>query len=206
MKEKICLDAGASTGGFTQVLLEEGAARVFAVDVGENLLDPSLREDPRVTALDKTNVRSLRAEDFPPLDFLTSDLSFISLRTVGQTLLSLLRPGGEAVLLIKPQFEAGEQFLNKNGIVKDPKVRIRIVEEISDFFPRLGRPRDPDGRSPPPQERDEPGISALFQERGVSDRVPWRRRETIRLKALKRGERRYAVTSFPIFLNFRHQP
>lgn len=138
VKEKICLDAGASTGGFTQVLLEEGAARVFAVDVGENLLDPSLREDPRVTALDKTNVRSLRAEDFPPLDFLTSDLSFISLRTVGQTLLSLLRPGGEAVLLIKPQFEAGKQFLNKNGIIKDPKVRTRIVGEISDFFRALG--------------------------------------------------------------------
>lgn len=133
-----CLDAGASTGGFTEVLLEEGAACVFAVDVGSNQLDPVLQNNPKVIPMDRTNVRDLKPEHFPTIDFLTSDLSFISLRTVGQTLLALLKPGGEGILLIKPQFEAGKQAVNKNGIVKDPKIRIRVVEEISSFFRQLG--------------------------------------------------------------------
>lgn len=128
---RVCLDAGASTGGFTQVLLEQGAVKVYAVDVGRNQLHPSLREDNRVTVMDETNVRTLCSRDFAePIEFLCSDLSFISLKLVLPVFAELLSARGDLVVLVKPQFEAGPRFLGKNGIVRDKRVHQRVLEEI----------------------------------------------------------------------------
>lgn len=127
----VCVDAGASTGGFTQVLLEQEAKKVYAVDVGRDQLHRSLREDARVTVMDETNVRTLCAKDFAePIDFLCSDLSFISLKLVIPIFASLLSDHGEAIVLVKPQFEAGPRFLGKNGIVRDKKVHQQVLEDI----------------------------------------------------------------------------
>lgn len=135
---KTCLDVGASTGGFTDCMLRYGAARVFATDVGENLLAPQLAEDPRVTVLDNTNARTLHPAMFPPLDFITCDVSFISLTLVLPALFSLCGEGTECVVLVKPQFEAGRANLNKNGIVRDPAVRAEVLERIFDFVTGAG--------------------------------------------------------------------
>ena len=117
-----CLDAGASTGGFTDCLLQRGAASVTAVDVGHGQLHPRLRDDPRVTVLDRTNVRHLEAE--VPFDLVVADLSFISLRTVAPVLVGPnLADGGDAVLLVKPQFEAGRAEASRGrGVIRDPAV------------------------------------------------------------------------------------
>jgi 23S rRNA (cytidine1920-2'-O)/16S rRNA (cytidine1409-2'-O)-methyltransferase len=134
------LDAGASTGGFTDCLLQRGAARVVAVDVGHGQLDARLRSDPRVTVLERTNVRHLRVDDvgrrFPVL---TVDLSFISLRTVAVPLLSLAEPGGDLVVLVKPQFEAGAAEAGRGkGVIRDPDVWRRVLEEVGEAFSSLG--------------------------------------------------------------------
>lgn len=122
-----CLDVGASTGGFTQVLLERGAAQVFAVDVGTGQLAQSLREDPRVTSLEGTDIRSL---ELPPVEFACADVSFISLRLVLPKIFTLLRAEGEAVCLIKPQFELGPGVVGKRGVVKDHKLQARAIGEV----------------------------------------------------------------------------
>jgi len=119
-----CLDAGASTGGFTQVLLERGAAQVIAVDVGTAQLAQALRDDPRVLSLEQTDIRAL---DIPPVDFICADLSFISLKLVFAKLYLLLKDNGTLICLLKPQFEAGR---HKHGVVKDPKVHARVVREL----------------------------------------------------------------------------
>ena len=121
-----CLDVGASTGGFTQVLLERGAARVFAVDVGAGQLAGPLRDDARVANLERTDIRALELE---PVDFICADVSFISLRLILPKLFDLLKDGGAAVCLLKPQFECGPGHA-KHGIVKDPKVQARAVGEV----------------------------------------------------------------------------
>lgn len=127
-----CLDAGASTGGFTDVLLQEGAARVVAVDVGYGQLAWRLRSDPRVVVLDRTNVRSLTPEQVPPPppDLVTADLSFISLTLVLGALAGVASPGADHLLLVKPQFEAGRQAVGKGGVVRDPAVWRRTIVQV----------------------------------------------------------------------------
>jgi len=125
-----CLDIGASTGGFTDVLLQRGARRVAAVDVGYGQLHERLRADPRVTVLERTNARHLRELPFPP-EVIVADVSFISLRLVLPPALALAAPGWEAVVLVKPQFEAGRTEA-KGGVVRSADVRRRVVREIAD--------------------------------------------------------------------------
>jgi 23S rRNA (cytidine1920-2'-O)/16S rRNA (cytidine1409-2'-O)-methyltransferase len=134
-----CLDAGASTGGFTDVLLQAGAAAVVAVDVGYGQLDLRLRQDPRVVVLDRTNVRDLDAERIGgPVDLTVADLSFISLRLVLPVLATLTRPGGDLLLLVKPQFEAGRGAVGRGGVVRDPAARAAAVRAVADGAAPLG--------------------------------------------------------------------
>jgi len=125
-----CLDVGASTGGFTDCLLQAGAARVIALDVGYGQLHPKLRADPRVTLLERTNARELRELPFGP-DLVVCDVSFISVRTVLPPVLALARPGWEAIVLVKPQFEAGRADVPK-GVVRDLDVRRKAVEAVAE--------------------------------------------------------------------------
>lgn len=134
----ICADIGASTGGFTDVLLTNCAAKVFAVDVGHGQLAWKLRNDERVVVLEKTNARYLTEEHIPdPLDLVVCDASFISLRTVLPAALSLVKTGGGLIALIKPQFEAGRQDVGKGGVVRDPAVHARVCQEITDWLSEL---------------------------------------------------------------------
>lgn len=127
----ICLDVGASTGGFTDCLLQHGARRVIALDVGRGQLHWRLRQDPRVLLRERINARLLRPEDVGELvDLAAVDVSFISLRLVLPPLLPLVRPEGSIVALIKPQFEAGRADVGKGGIVREPEVRERVVDEL----------------------------------------------------------------------------
>jgi 23S rRNA (cytidine1920-2'-O)/16S rRNA (cytidine1409-2'-O)-methyltransferase len=125
-----CLDVGASTGGFTDVLLQRGAARVVALDVGYGQLHPRLREDPRVTVLERVNARSLTELPFPP-QLVTCDVSFISVRLALPPALRLATPGWQALVLVKPQFEAGRAEVRK-GVVRDPAVQRRVVRETAE--------------------------------------------------------------------------
>ena len=127
----ICADIGASTGGFTQVLLEHGARKVYAVDVGHGQLHESLRNDPRVVSLEGLNARALFAEHVPePPDVIVSDVSFISLTKALPAALALARPGAWLAALVKPQFEAGPAHVNAGGIVKSEKVRQKVVARV----------------------------------------------------------------------------
>jgi 23S rRNA (cytidine1920-2'-O)/16S rRNA (cytidine1409-2'-O)-methyltransferase len=126
------LDAGASTGGFTDCLLQRGAAAVVAVDVGHGQLHPRIRDDTRVSVFERLNVRHLEPGQFgPPFDLLVADLSFISLKTVMAPLLAQLRPGGDAVLLVKPQFEAGRtEVARGHGVIDDPEIWVRVRLDV----------------------------------------------------------------------------
>lgn len=129
------LDVGASTGGFTQCALEKGAVRVYAVDVGTGQLAPQLATDERVHNFEKTDIRLLQPEQLPVVpDFAACDVSFISLRLVLPSIAALLSPNGEAVVLIKPQFEAGRSAVGRGGLVKDAKVHVRVLQEMVDTF------------------------------------------------------------------------
>ncbi len=129
--DKTVLDVGASTGGFTQCALERGAAHVYAVDVGTGQLAASLKNDPRVTDLERTDIRLLRPKNLPKIpDFAACDVSFISLRLVLPAISALLSAEGQAVVLIKPQFEAGRADVGRGGLVKDPKVHLRVLKEM----------------------------------------------------------------------------
>lgn len=131
LEGKICADIGASTGGFTDCMLQNGAARVYAVDVGYGQLDWKLRNDPRVVCLERTNARYLDHEQVPDvLDFASIDVSFISLKLIFPALYNLLREGGEIACLIKPQFEAGPEKVGKKGVVRDPKVHLEVLENF----------------------------------------------------------------------------
>ncbi|MBJ7359130.1 TlyA family RNA methyltransferase [Nocardioides sp.] len=128
-----CLDAGASTGGFTDVLLRAGAAEVVAVDVGYGQLAWRLRQDERVTVHDRTNVRELTAEMIEgPVDLVVGDLSFISLLLVLEPLIAVTRADGDLVLMVKPQFEVGKDRLGKGGVVRDPALRSEVVVTVAD--------------------------------------------------------------------------
>ena len=127
----VAIDAGASTGGFTDCMLQNGAAKVYAVDVGYGQLAWSLRSDPRVVCMERTNVRYLTGEDIPePLDFGSVDVSFISLRLILPALRTLMKPEGELVCLIKPQFEAGKEKVGKKGVVRDRAVHREVLEQF----------------------------------------------------------------------------
>lgn len=132
----ICLDIGASTGGFTDCMLQNGAEKVYAVDVGTNQLDGKLRADSRVIVMEQTDIRTAQLPQ--QVDFVGTDVSFISLKQVLPHIDRLLKYGGSAVVLIKPQFEAGRAALNKKGIVKDEKIRRRVVEDIVEFSQQCG--------------------------------------------------------------------
>jgi 23S rRNA (cytidine1920-2'-O)/16S rRNA (cytidine1409-2'-O)-methyltransferase len=132
-----CLDVGASTGGFTDVLLQRGATRVIAVDVGYGQLHEKLRGDPRVTVLERTNVRELTELLFAP-DLVTCDISFISVRTALPPALRLAKPGWEAVVLVKPQFEAGRADVPRGGVVRDPEVHRRVLRAVAEAAPAWG--------------------------------------------------------------------
>ncbi|MFZ0341809.1 MAG: TlyA family RNA methyltransferase [Gaiellaceae bacterium] len=125
-----CVDVGASTGGFTDVLVQLGAARVIALDVGYGQLHPRLRADPRVTVLERTNSRTITALPFAP-QLAVCDVSFISVRLALPPVLRLCAPGWEAVVLVKPQFEAGRADVGKGGVVRDDAVRRRVVREVA---------------------------------------------------------------------------
>jgi 23S rRNA (cytidine1920-2'-O)/16S rRNA (cytidine1409-2'-O)-methyltransferase len=134
-----CLDIGASTGGFTDCLLQAGAARVCAVDVGYGQLHPKLREDPRVTVLERTNVRALRADQLPfAPTFLTCDVSFIGLDKALPPALAIAAPGWRGLILVKPQFEAGPGEVGKGGVIRDPVLRQRIVNGVAGRVPDWG--------------------------------------------------------------------
>lgn len=137
-KDRVCLDVGASTGGFTQVLLARGALRVIAVDVGHGQLHALLRADPRVIALEGTDIRNLDPASLPaPPDFAAVDVSFISLTLVLPATFALLRPPAHAIALIKPQFETGPSR-RKRGIVRNPALQARACEEVAAAVRRLG--------------------------------------------------------------------
>jgi 23S rRNA (cytidine1920-2'-O)/16S rRNA (cytidine1409-2'-O)-methyltransferase len=128
---RYCVDVGASTGGFTDCLLQRGARHVVAIDVGRGQLAWSLRKDPRVTVMERTNVRALAAGAIEsPASLCTVDVSFISLRTVASHLLPFTTPEADFVLLVKPQFEAGRARVGKGGIVRDPEIRREVLEEV----------------------------------------------------------------------------
>jgi len=136
---KVCLDVGASTGGFTDVLLARGAARVYAIDVGHGQLHARLRSDPRVVLRERVNARLLTREDVPePCALLVADVSFISLRLVLPAAVPLLSPGAEAVLLVKPQFESERGEVGRGGIVRDPGVRSRALARVVSAAEALG--------------------------------------------------------------------
>jgi 23S rRNA (cytidine1920-2'-O)/16S rRNA (cytidine1409-2'-O)-methyltransferase len=137
-KDRVCLDVGASTGGFTQVLLERGASRVYAVDVGHGQLHESLRARSQIVSLEDTDIRTLSTAKFNELpDLVTVDVSFISLKLVLPPALALAKPTAHLVALIKPQFEAGRGALKK-GIVRDPAVHAAVCDDIAEFVASLG--------------------------------------------------------------------
>lgn len=143
MAGRRCLDAGASTGGFTDVLLRRGAEHVVAVDVGHDQLLPWLRADPRVTVREGVNVRHLRPGDVDPApDLVVGDLSFISLTLVLPGLLAVAAPGADLLLMVKPQFEVGRERLGSGGVVRDPRLRADAVVAVAEAAVGLGaRPR-----------------------------------------------------------------
>lgn len=135
----VCLDLGASTGGFTHALLLRGARRVYAVDVAYGRLDARLRADPRVVVLERTNARHLTSHLVPEkVQFLSADLSFISLEKVLPAVVPLLAEDAQGVLLVKPQFEAGRRQVGKGGVVRDPSVHRAVLERFWEHLPRLG--------------------------------------------------------------------
>ncbi len=135
----VCLDIGASTGGFTDCLLQHGASRVYAIDVGHNQLDWSLRSDPRVASTEGLNARYLKYEDIGVrVDLITMDVSFISLTLILPVLPELLKPGGKVICLIKPQFEVGKGEVGKGGIVRDARQHQQVIQKIQETALGLG--------------------------------------------------------------------
>lgn len=135
LNNKTCIDIGSSTGGFTDFMLQNGAKKVFAVDCGTNQLDYKLRTDDRVVTMENTNARYLKREDIGDdiIDFISVDVSFISLTKILPVIKELLKENGESVLLIKPQFEAGKELVEKNGVVRDSTVHEEVIKSVIDF-------------------------------------------------------------------------
>lgn len=139
LKEKVCMDIGASTGGFTDCMLQNGAMRVYSVDVGHGQLDWKLRNDERVICMEKTNFRYMTPEDIPEqLDFASVDVSFISLTKILPPAKELLNDMGQMVCLIKPQFEAGRDKVGKKGVVREPEIHEEVIGKIVSFAKSIG--------------------------------------------------------------------
>lgn len=139
LKDKICMDVGSSTGGFTDCMLQNGAVKVYAVDVGHGQLDWKLRNDPRVVCMEKTNIRYVQPEDLgEPIDFSSIDVSFISLTKVLLPIRNYLKENGEIVALIKPQFEAGREKVGKKGVVREKSTHIEVIEKVTDYAVSIG--------------------------------------------------------------------
>ena len=139
VRDRLCLDIGASTGGFTDCLLQRGARRVVALDVGHGQIDWKLRQDPRVEVRENVNARYLRPEEFSErFDLVVADVSFISLTRILPVVPALIRPGATIINLIKPQFEVGREEVGRGGIVRDEAAQLRVVGEISRFVETLG--------------------------------------------------------------------
>lgn len=134
--DRICIDAGASTGGFTEIMLRNGASKVYAVDVGSDQLAQSLRDDKRVVNMEKTDIRTAELEE--AAHFFTADVSFISLTQILYHLSRLSAPEAEGVCLVKPQFEAGREFVGKKGVVKDKKAHIKVLCDIAEYAKGIG--------------------------------------------------------------------
>ena len=135
----VCADIGASTGGFTDCMLQNGAQKVYAVDVGYNQLDYRLRTHPQVVCMERTNARYLTGEQIPePLDFFSVDVSFISLNLILPALRPLMKETGEGVCLVKPQFEAGKDKVGKKGVVRDPEVHLEVLEHFLEHAAHAG--------------------------------------------------------------------
>lgn len=135
----ICMDIGASTGGFTDCMLQNGAVKVYSIDVGHGQLAWSLRNDERVVCMEKTNFRYTTPEDLADVpDFASVDVSFISLTKILEPAINILKPGGQMVCLIKPQFEAGREEVGKKGVVRDKKVHMDVVNRIVDYVQSIG--------------------------------------------------------------------
>lgn len=136
---KVCMDCGASTGGFTDVLLKNGAARVYSIDVGYGQLAWSLRQDERVVNMERTNIRYISSEQVPePIDIAVMDLSFISIKLVLPAVCALLKEGADIMCLIKPQFEAGREDVGKKGVVRDKVVHLSVIESVLQFAASAG--------------------------------------------------------------------
>ena len=139
LKDKVCMDVGSSTGGFTDCMLQNGAVKVFAIDVGHGQLDWKLRNDERVVCMEKTNIRYVVPEDLgEAADFSSIDVSFISLTKVLLPVYHLLKEDGEVVCLIKPQFEAGMEKVGKKGVVRDPEVHKEVIEKVISYGQSIG--------------------------------------------------------------------
>lgn len=135
----VCSDSGASTGGFTDCLLQQGAQKVFAIDVGYGQLDWKIRSDPRVVVMERTNIRYVTPEDLgEPLDLSVIDVSFISLKIVLPTIKTLLRESGQVLCLIKPQFEAGREKVGKKGVVREPQTHVEVLDMFVELANNLG--------------------------------------------------------------------
>ena len=135
----VCSDSGASTGGFTDCLLQQGAKKVFAIDVGYGQLDWKIRSDERVVVMERTNIRYVTPEDLgEPLDLSVIDVSFIGLEIVLPTIKTLLKPTGQVLCLIKPQFEAGKENVGKKGVVREPKIHKMVLDNFVDLVHGLG--------------------------------------------------------------------
>ena len=139
LEGKVCMDVGASTGGFTDCMLQNGAVKVYSIDVGHGQLDWKLRNDPRVVCMERTNIRYVTPEDIgEPASFVSIDVSFISLTKVLTPVRELLAENGEIVCLIKPQFEAVREKVGKKGVVRDPKVHLEVIRAVMDFASSIG--------------------------------------------------------------------
>lgn len=139
LAQKTCMDVGASTGGFTDCMLQNGARKVFSIDVGRGQLDWKLRNNERVVCMEKTNMRYVTPADIGELvDFISIDVSFISLSKILPPVKACLKEGGEVVCLIKPQFEAGREKVGKKGVVRDSKVHEEVIEAVMDFAGGIG--------------------------------------------------------------------
>lgn len=135
VKDAVCMDVGSSTGGFTDCMLQNGAKRVYAIDVGTNQLAWKLRQDPRVVSMEKTNIRYVTEDDMPEkVDFVSIDVAFISLKKVMPAVFALMKEGAHIVCLIKPQFEAGREKVGKKGVVRDAGVHIEVINDILSFM------------------------------------------------------------------------
>lgn len=139
IKDCVCLDIGSSTGGFTEVLLNLGAKKVYAVDVGEGQLDPYLLKDFRVASMENTDIRDLDKNSFAEeIDFVCVDVSFISITKILENIFNILKSGGEGVFLIKPQFEVGRENVGKGGVVKDDSLRMGALDKVKDEVVKSG--------------------------------------------------------------------